>query len=76
MSKSLVNNAPDLPSEGYARIKSVLRVYPVGRATLYQMIRDGRFPKPTKIAGGKASAWRVSELREFLAQGMQGGEHV
>jgi prophage regulatory protein len=73
MSTAQSNIAPDLPTEGYARIKSVLRVYPVGRSTLYQMIKEGNFPKPTKIAGGKASAWRVSELREFLAQATQGG---
>lgn len=56
----------DLPLEGYVRLRTVLRVYPVSRATWYAGIKDGKFPSPVKITGTKASAWRVDDIRKLI----------
>src|SRR5262249_50271419 len=54
-----------LPTEGFCRLKQVLHVFPVSRASWYDGIRDGRYPKPIRI-GKKMVAWRVEDIRRLL----------
>ena len=35
-------------------------------STLYDMIRRGEFPPPVKL--GRSSAWRESEVRQWIAE--------
>lgn len=37
-------------------------IIPVSRATWYQGIKDGRFPKPIKL-GERIPVWRVEDIR-------------
>lgn len=37
---------------------------------LYQLIRDGKFPKPVKI--GLASRWRESEVQQWIHDQIKG----
>ena len=37
----------------------------LSRTTIYRMIAEGTFPKPTKL-GVRASGWREDEIRDWL----------
>ena len=39
----------------------------LSKATIYRAIRDGRFPKPIRLAGGRAVGWLKSDLDEHFA---------
>ncbi len=58
-------NPASLPLIGYVRIPTILAVYPVSKATWWNMVRDGRAPKPVKL-GPRITAWKASEIREML----------
>jgi len=47
-----------------SRLPRVLERVPLSRAQLYQMISDGRFPKPIKLGGehARAVAWDDAEI--------------
>lgn len=38
------------------------------RDTYYRLIKDGRFPAPVQLAGGRAVAWRESEIERWIAE--------
>lgn len=61
--------SPGLPREGFVRIRHLIGgptpPIPVSRATLWNMVKDGRFPKPVKLSGGFA-AWPVEQVREWI----------
>ena len=42
----------------------VFRTVGVRRTKIYEMIRDGVFPKPRKI--GAVSRWRSDEVQDFI----------
>jgi len=64
-----------LPEFGYVRLKQIRGdpkadppcppIIPVSRATWYQGIKDGRFPKPIKL-GERISVWRVEDIRALV----------
>jgi Prophage CP4-57 regulatory protein (AlpA) len=60
---------PTLPSEGLIRISRLIGgdnpLLPVCRATLYNWIREGRVPAPTRI-GARIVAYHVSTVRSML----------
>lgn len=39
---------------------------PVKKSCWWAGIRSGRFPKPIKLGGGRASFWRVEDIRELI----------
>lgn len=57
-----------LPAEGLVRIKTILQIYPVSRATWFNGVKSGRFPKPVKL-GIRIRAWRVEDIRALIAKG-------
>lgn len=57
----------NLPDEGYARLPQVLAAFPVSKSTWYAGIKSGKFPPPVKL-GPRTTAWRVSDIRNLLAQ--------
>ena len=65
-------NAVELPKTGFLRLPAILGsedrlgVYPVGKTTWYEGIREGRYPKPVKL-GPRASGWRVEDIRALIA---------
>ena len=54
-----------IPEIGFVRLPQILAVYPVCAATWWNMVRDGRAPKPVKL-GPRITAWRAQEIREML----------
>lgn len=49
----------------FLRLPEVLKLYPVGRSTLYAKIQNGEFPKPYSL-GARTSAWDAQEVNDFL----------
>lgn len=50
---------------GDARDPSCPKLLPVSRATLWRMVKEGRFPAPYKL-GPNTTAWRCGDVRSFL----------
>ena len=70
-------NGATLPSEGYVRIGKIVApdgVIPVSRATWWEGIKSGRFPKPVKL-GPNTTAWKVQDIRALISE-LAGPEHV
>lgn len=40
----------------------------IGEVTLWRWVRKGEFPAPRKLPGGRLNAWKVADIRKFLAQ--------
>lgn len=55
-----------LPVEGLVRREKVLEVVPISLALLKRKVDAGEFPAPVKISG-RAVAWRVEDVRAWLA---------
>lgn len=57
-----------LPSTRYMRQSQILPdIVPIGKSTLWRWVRAGRFPEPVKI-GANITAWRVEDVREWIAK--------
>lgn len=48
------------------RLKQVLEIIPVCKATFYNGIKAGYFPEPIKIEGCRASFWRYSDITRII----------
>ena len=72
-----------LPETGWLRERQILgdpdsdpptpAIVPVSRSTWWRGIRDGRFPRPTKI-GPNSTAWRAEEIRRLVESLGSSGE--
>ena len=51
----------------YLRRPAVEDLTGLSRSTIYQMMAEGRFPRPIKITG-KAVAWSQRDVEEWLAK--------
>lgn len=59
-------------TETLLRLPAVKQGTGYGRSSIYNLIKAGKFPKPVKLAGGGAVAWRSSEIAAWIAaQGQQ-----
>jgi prophage regulatory protein len=52
--------------ERLLRFPSVQQRVPYSHSTIYLLIKEGRFPKPVFL-GGRAVAWRESEIDQWIA---------
>ncbi len=57
-------NSP-LPQTGFVRVPEILKIFPIGKSTWWQGVKDGRFPKPVKL-GQRTTAWRVEDIRALI----------
>lgn len=57
-----------LPETGFVRLPTVLKVYPIGKSTIWARVREGTFPQPVKL-GPRTTAWRVEDIRALIAEG-------
>ena len=55
----------ELPKNGFLRLPEVLRFYPVSRAVWYAGMREGRFPRPVKLAE-RTVAWRAEDIKALI----------
>ncbi len=50
---------------GCLREKQVRELVPISRSTLWDWVRDGTFPAPTKLSS-KVTVWRRAEVQAWL----------
>ena len=60
-----MTNTNSLPETGFLRLPAILKIYPIGRSTWWQGVKDGRFPKPIKL-GQRTTAWRVEDIKALI----------
>lgn len=46
------------------------------RSTLYEMIGDGRFPAPIRIAGSRSVAWVEGEVDRWIADQIEAARGI
>ena len=56
-----------LPSEGFVRLRDVLRYIPVSKSTWWAGVKSGRYPRPFKISQN-ATAWKVEDIRRLIKE--------
>lgn len=61
---------PRADAPALMRLKDVMRVSGLSRATLYRQVQAGTFPQPVKI-GGRASAWVRHEVEGWITRRMR-----
>ena len=47
------------------RTRDVLKLVPVGRSTLWRMVKNSEFPRPIRI-GPRAVGWRVYDIEKWI----------
>ena len=55
----------DHSAERLIRLPEVLTLTGLPKSTFYNMVRQGRFPKPQKM--GRISFWRMSDVNRFIS---------
>jgi predicted DNA-binding transcriptional regulator AlpA len=75
MQSQAVSRTIFLPETGFVRLPIVLKVIPVSRATWWQGIREGRYPRGYKLGGTRSTGWRVEDIRALI-QKLSAGEGV
>lgn len=61
-------NTSLLPETGFLRVKQIIGPcgpIPVSRSTWWQGVKDGRYPRPVKLAEN-ITAWRVEDIRDLI----------
>ena len=62
-----------LTLSGFLRLYQVLNLIPVGKSSWWRGVKEGRYPKPVKIAP-RTSAWRAEDIAALMATfGESGG---
>ena len=51
----------------YIRFKELRKLIPLGRTTIWRMMREGRFPQSRRI-GRAAMAWVENEIDEWMKE--------
>ena len=54
-----------LPEIGFLRVKEVLKIFPIGKSTWWDGVKEGRFPKPVKL-GARTTAWNIADIRSLV----------
>jgi prophage regulatory protein len=54
----------------YIRFKELRKLIPLGRTTIWRMMREGRFPQSRRI-GKAAMAWLESEVEDWINERAQ-----
>lgn len=59
-------------SHQLVKLPVVMALTAFGRASIFQYVKDGRFPKPIKI-GARATAWRLVEVEAWIDSRQKAG---
>ena len=54
-----------LPTFGFVRLPTILELIPVGRSTIFEMMKRGEFPRPVRLSS-RISAWQVQDVRDYI----------
>jgi prophage regulatory protein len=58
-------NLSSLPSTGYLRQPAVLSIVPISASTLWRLVRQNKFPRPTKLSS-RVTAWRAEDVYSWI----------
>ena len=53
-------------SEGYFRIRTLTQRIPVAKSTIWQWVKEGKFPAPVKLSE-QVTAWPVAAVKQWEA---------
>ena len=53
-----------LPTTGYVRIKTVLAVIPICRASWWAGVKSGKYPRSYKL--GRCTMWKVEDINQLI----------
>lgn len=59
----MINNI--LPTTGFVRLPTILKVIPVSKSTWWLGVKTGRFPKAVKLSSN-ITAWRAEEILDLI----------
>lgn len=54
-----------LPETGFLRLNQVLAIFPVGKSTWWQGIKEGKYPQSVKISP-RCTAWRCEDIKALI----------
>lgn len=60
-------NQISLPETGFVRLPTILKVFPIGKSTWWEGVKNGKYPKPVKL-GQRTTAWKVEDIRSLINQ--------
>ena len=49
----------------YLRLKNVLEILPVSKSSIWQWVKDGKFPAPTRLSQ-RCSVWDARVIEQFV----------
>ena len=61
----MTNQKNLLPETGFLRLPTILEIFPIGKSTWWQGVKDGKFPKPVKL-GERTTAWKVEDIKALI----------
>ena len=61
----MTNQKNLLPETGFLRLPTILEIFPIGKSTWWQGVKDGKFPKPIKL-GKRTTAWKVEDIKALI----------
>lgn len=65
----------NIPTTGFLRLPQVLALIPVGKSSWWAGCKDGRYPKPIKLAA-RTTAWRAEDIAALVQRlGNQGADN-
>ena len=56
-----------LPETGFVRLPVILKIFPIGKSTWWQGVKDGKYPKPVKLSD-RITAWKVEDIKSLIDQ--------
>ena len=56
-----------LTETGFVRLPVILKIFPIGKSTWWQGVKDGKYPKPVKL-GQRTTAWKVEDIKNLINQ--------
>ena len=61
----MINQANELT--GFLRLPQIMDLFPIGKTTIYSLIRRGKFPRQIKISP-KLAVWDKVEVEEYIKE--------
>lgn len=57
-----------MTTDTFLRMPAVIARIGYSRSSVYALMKQGKFPKPIRLAGGGAVAWSEQDLRRWMEQ--------
>lgn len=55
-----------LPSTGFVRLSTILKIIPVSKSTWWLGVKTGRFPKSLKLSPN-VTVWKVEDITQLIS---------